>query len=68
VSTFLLVPGGGCDPYYWRFVVRELAVRGHRGVAVDLPCADDSADLDVYADVVATYAHGDGERVCCTIR
>ncbi|UCZ58060.1 alpha/beta fold hydrolase [Mycolicibacterium phocaicum] len=61
MSTFLLVPGGGCDPSYWRFVVRELAVRGHRGVAVDLPCADDSADLDVYADVVATYAHGDGE-------
>ncbi|RUP32739.1 MAG: alpha/beta hydrolase [Mycolicibacterium sp.] len=61
MTAFLLVPGGGCDPSYWRFVVRELAVRGHRGVAVDLPCADDSADLDVYADVVATYTHGGGE-------
>jgi len=61
VTTFLLVPGGGCDPSYWRFVVRELAVRGHRGVAVDLPCADDSADLNVYADVVAAQPHDDGE-------
>jgi len=61
VTAFLLVPGGGCDPSYWRFVVRELAVRGHRGIAVDLPCADDSADLNVYADVVAAHSRADGE-------
>ncbi|MCX8558490.1 alpha/beta hydrolase [Mycolicibacterium mucogenicum] len=61
MTAFLLVPGGGCDPSYWRFVVRELAVRGHRGIAVDLPCADDSADLNVYADVVAAHSRADGE-------
>lgn len=61
MTTFLLVPGGGCDPSYWRFVLRELAVRGHRGIAVDLPCADDSADLNTYADVVAAQPHDDGE-------
>jgi pimeloyl-ACP methyl ester carboxylesterase len=61
VTAFLLVPGGGCDPSYWRFVLRELAVRGHRGIAVDLPCADDSADLNVYADVVAAHSRADGE-------
>lgn len=55
MTTFLLVPGGGCDPSYWRFVVRELAVRGHQGIAVDLPCADDEADLNTYADVVAAH-------------
>jgi pimeloyl-ACP methyl ester carboxylesterase len=42
-------------------VLRELAVRGHRGIAVDLPCADDSADLNVYADVVAAHSRADGE-------
>lgn len=61
MTAFLLVPGGGCDPSYWRFVMRELAVRGHRGIAVDLPCADDSADLNVYADVVAAHSRADGE-------
>ncbi|OBA86995.1 hypothetical protein A5642_21445 [Mycolicibacterium mucogenicum] len=61
MTAFLLVPGGGCDPSYWRFVLRELAVRGHRGIAVDLPCADDSADLNVYADVVAAHSRADGE-------
>ena len=54
MTTFLLVPGAGSDPSYWRFLVAELAERGHRGIAVDLPCEDDSADLDTYADAVAT--------------
>jgi len=49
MTTFLLVPGGGSDPSYWRFLVAELAARGHRGIAVDLPCEDDSADLNAYA-------------------
>lgn len=61
MTTFLLVPGGGCDPSYWRFVLRELAVRGHRGIAVDLPCDDDAADLNTYADVVAAQRLDDGE-------
>ncbi len=61
MTTFLLVPGGGCDPAYWRFVVRELAVRGHRGIAVDLPCDDDTADLDTYADAVGAQHRHDGE-------
>jgi pimeloyl-ACP methyl ester carboxylesterase len=62
MTTFLLVPGGGSDPSYWRFLVAELADRGHRGIAVDLPCEDDSADLDAYADAVATQHRDDGER------
>jgi pimeloyl-ACP methyl ester carboxylesterase len=61
MTTFLLVPGGGCDPSYWRFVVRELAIHGHRGVAVDLPCDDDSADLNTYAEAVAAQQPDDGE-------
>jgi pimeloyl-ACP methyl ester carboxylesterase len=53
MTTFLLIPGGGADPSCWRFVVSELADRGHRGIAVDLPCEDDAADLHAYAEVVA---------------
>ena len=62
MTTFLLVPGAGSDPSYWRFLVAELAERGHRGIAVDLPCEDDSADLDTYADAVVTQHRDDGER------
>lgn len=62
MTTFLLVPGGGCDPSYWRFLVHELALRGHRGIAIDLPCDDDSADLTTYATAVAAQHHDDGER------
>lgn len=62
MTTFLLVPGGGSDPSYWRFLVAELADRGHRGIAVDLPCEDDSADLNDYADAVASQHHSDGAR------
>lgn len=62
MTTFLLVPGGGCDPAYWRFVVRELSIRGHRGIAIDLPCDDDAADLNTYAHAVAAQHHHDGER------
>lgn len=62
MTTFLLVPGGGSDPSYWQYVVAELAGRGHRGVAIDLPCDDDSADLHTYADAVAAQRPEDGTR------
>jgi pimeloyl-ACP methyl ester carboxylesterase len=61
LTTYLLVPGGGCDPSCWRFVVDELASRGHRGIAVDLPCEDDCADLNAYADAVVEQHRDDGE-------
>lgn len=60
MTTYLLVPGGGCDPSYWRFVSRELAIRGHRGIAIDLPCDDHSADLTTYAAAVASQCGDDG--------
>jgi pimeloyl-ACP methyl ester carboxylesterase len=62
MTTFLLVPGAGSDPSYWRFVVAELADRGHRPIAIDLPCEDDSADLNTYAEAVAAQYRDDGER------
>lgn len=62
MTTFLLIPGGGCDPSYWHFVVGELADRGHRGIPIDLPCEDDAADLHAYADAVAAQYRCDGTR------
>lgn len=35
--TFLLVPGAFCNAACWGPVLRELALRGHRALAVDLP-------------------------------
>jgi pimeloyl-ACP methyl ester carboxylesterase len=52
MSSFILIPGGGTDSWYWHLVVAELRGRGHDVVAVDLPCEDDSAGLDQYADTV----------------
>ncbi|MBW0105437.1 alpha/beta hydrolase [Pseudonocardia sp. KRD291] len=35
--TFVLVPGAFCNAACWGPVLRELALRGHRALAVDLP-------------------------------
>ncbi|OPX06759.1 alpha/beta fold hydrolase [Mycobacterium sp. AT1] len=61
MTIFLLVPGAACDPSCWRFVVDELDRRGHRGIAVELPCEEDSADLHAYADAVVAQHRDDGE-------
>jgi pimeloyl-ACP methyl ester carboxylesterase len=52
MATFVLIPGAGSDPSYWRFLVAELEARGHEAVAVDLPCEDDAAGLEQYVDAV----------------
>lgn len=56
--AFVFVPGAGGQAWYWHRVVAELEARGHTAVAVDLPAADDTADLDVYADTIAEAAVG----------
>ncbi|KQR96203.1 hypothetical protein ASG12_18550 [Williamsia sp. Leaf354] len=61
MTTFLLIPGGGSDPSYWRFLVAELETRGHRAVAIDLPCEDDAADLTAYAAAVVAQTPDDTE-------
>ena len=48
--------------WYWHLVQRELRSRGHRSVAPDLPCEDDSAGLPEYADTVV-QAVGDHDDV-----
>ena len=59
MATFALIHGGGDAGWYWHLVKAELRVRGHKVVAPDLPCENDSADLGDYADTVVA-AIGDG--------
>ncbi|MFY1697468.1 MULTISPECIES: alpha/beta hydrolase [unclassified Solwaraspora] len=58
MATFVLIPGGGTDPWYWHRLVDELRRRGHEAVPVDLPCEDDGAGWAEYADAVVTAIGG----------
>ncbi|HET9254889.1 MAG TPA: alpha/beta fold hydrolase [Pseudonocardiaceae bacterium] len=35
--TFVLIPGLGATSFVWTPVVRELALRGHRALPIELP-------------------------------
>ena len=52
MAVFALIHGAGDVGWYWHLVVAELQVRGHEAVAPDLPCDDDTATLEDYADAV----------------
>src|SRR5262245_55206658 len=52
MATYVLIHGAGGDGWYWHLVVPRLAALGHEAVAMDLPCDDDRADLQDYADTV----------------
>jgi hypothetical protein len=61
-ATFAIVHGAGDSAANWDGVAIELRERGHDAVAPDLPCDDDAAGWNEYADVVAD-AVGDREPV-----
>jgi pimeloyl-ACP methyl ester carboxylesterase len=52
MTTFGLVHGAWHGAWCWERLVPELAARGHRAVAVELPCADPAAGAARYAEVV----------------
>ena len=52
MATFVLIHGAASDSWYWHRVDPELRTRGHDVVLMDLPCDDDSAGLQEYADTV----------------
>lgn len=62
MSTFVLIPGAGGDPWEWHQLAGELASRGHDAIAVRLPSGDERAGWAEYADAVAE-AVGDREAV-----
>jgi pimeloyl-ACP methyl ester carboxylesterase len=53
--AYALIPGAGGSAWYWHRVVPLL---GSDVIAVDLPAADDSADLSTYADTVVDAVAG----------
>jgi pimeloyl-ACP methyl ester carboxylesterase len=52
MSTFVLIHGSADVGASWRLVERELRKKGHDVVAPDLPCDDNTAGLQEYADTV----------------
>lgn len=54
MSTFALVHGAWHGGWCWERLVPELESRGHRVVTMDLPCDDNTASFDDYADTVCT--------------
>ena len=56
MSTYVLIHGAGSDAWYWHLVAPKLRSLGHEVVAVDLPCDDDTAGFEQYADVVVKAA------------
>ena len=52
MATFVLIHGAASDSWYWHRVVPLLRAEGHAVVAPDLPCDDESAGFEEYADAV----------------
>lgn len=52
MSVFALVHGAWQGAWCWERLVPELERRGHRAVAMDLPCEDPTAGFEAYADAV----------------
>lgn len=52
MATYVLMHGAASDSWYWHRVAPRLRALGHEVIAPDLPCDDDSAGLEEYADVV----------------
>jgi pimeloyl-ACP methyl ester carboxylesterase len=63
MATFALIHGGGDVGWYWHLVDAELRRRGHDVVAPDLPCDDNAASFDDYADTVVDAIGGRGNLV-----
>jgi len=52
VATFAFVRGSWHGAWCWELLINELEALEHRSVAVDLPCDDEEAGCEEYAEVV----------------
>jgi pimeloyl-ACP methyl ester carboxylesterase len=52
MATYVLIHGAGDSAFYWHLVAPMLRDRGHDVVAPDLPCEDEDAGLEEYAETV----------------
>lgn len=57
-TTYALIPGAGGSAWYWHRVTPLLSAAGAEAIAIDLPAADDTADLTTYADTVCEAVAG----------
>jgi len=62
LATYVLIPGGGGDPWEWHRLVPELASRGQEAIAIRLPADDDTAGWSEYAEAVVDGI-GDRDKV-----
>ncbi|HYI35698.1 MAG TPA: alpha/beta hydrolase [Thermoleophilaceae bacterium] len=60
---FVLVHGAADQAASWDDVAAALRGRGHDVVAVDLPCEDDDAGFEQYADTVVEAIGSDSDHV-----
>jgi pimeloyl-ACP methyl ester carboxylesterase len=58
MANYVLLHGAGSSSWYWHLVAPELEARGHRVIAPDLPCDDESAGLPEYAATVVDAVGG----------
>ena len=63
MTTFALVHGAWHGAWCWDRLLPELEARGHRAVAVDLPCEDVAAGCATYAGLVVEALEGAGDDV-----
>jgi pimeloyl-ACP methyl ester carboxylesterase len=64
MTTFGLVHGAYHGAWCWQPLIDELERRGHRGLAVDLPCEDPDAGASEYANAaVKAFADADEDLV-----
>ncbi len=58
MATYALIHGAGDSGSAWGRVASELEARGHRAVAPDLPCDDESASWEEHAAAVLDVVNG----------
>jgi pimeloyl-ACP methyl ester carboxylesterase len=63
MTTFGLLPGACHGAWCWTATVAALEERGHRGIAVDLPCDDPTAGFDRYVEVTRAALEDAGDDV-----
>jgi pimeloyl-ACP methyl ester carboxylesterase len=63
MTTYALVHGASHAAWHWHLVEDEMRRRGHRTVAVDLPCDDPQAGAAEYAEVVLHALADEGDDV-----
>ena len=61
MATYVLLHGAGSDSWYWHRMTPRLRALDHEVIAPDLPCDDDSAGIEQYAEtVVGAVGHRTG--------